>query len=184
MSTTFDAKFDGQVFRPTEPISLPPNTTFRITVEAIPTEPTPSEPVSFMRAARELSLEGPPAWLVDARRAILRVAELADGWDGDRSPVPQRSAVDSAVKVLGEFDTYAGLPTPHVGPIVGGGIGIEWRGGSRDLDIEFLPDGTIEYLKSERAGGALGLDDIQDGRIAPGNIKEVRELVRWLIQGC
>ena len=57
MSTTIEATFDGHVFRPTGPISLPPNTVVRLTVE-----PLSVEPVSFLRTARSLNLEGPPDW--------------------------------------------------------------------------------------------------------------------------
>ncbi len=57
MATTIEATFDGQVFRPTGPVFLPPNTTVRITVE-----PLPGKPASFLRTARSLNLEGPPDW--------------------------------------------------------------------------------------------------------------------------
>jgi hypothetical protein len=57
MATTIEATFDGRVFRPTEPVSLPPNTTVRLTVEPLPVRPT-----SFLRTARSLRLEGPPDW--------------------------------------------------------------------------------------------------------------------------
>jgi predicted DNA-binding antitoxin AbrB/MazE fold protein len=57
MATTIEATFDGKVFRPTEPVSLPPNTIVRITVE-----PLPDKPASFLRTARSLNLEGPPDW--------------------------------------------------------------------------------------------------------------------------
>jgi hypothetical protein len=57
MATTIEATFDGRVFRPTEPVSLPPNTTVRLTVE-----PLPEKPNSFLRTARSLRLEGPPDW--------------------------------------------------------------------------------------------------------------------------
>jgi hypothetical protein len=57
MSRTIEAEFDGQVFRPVEPISLPPNTTVRLTIE-----PIPEKPDSFLRTARSLNLEGPPDW--------------------------------------------------------------------------------------------------------------------------
>jgi hypothetical protein len=57
MATTIEATFDGKVFRPTGPIALPPNTTVRLTVE-----PLPDKPVSFLRTARMLNLEGPPDW--------------------------------------------------------------------------------------------------------------------------
>ena len=57
MDPTIEATFDGQVFRPSRPISLPPNTTVRLTVE-----PIPDSPRSFLETARSLNLEGPPDW--------------------------------------------------------------------------------------------------------------------------
>ena len=57
MATTIKATFDGEVFRPTAPISLPPNTPVRLTVETVS-----EEPASFLRTARSLNLEGPPDW--------------------------------------------------------------------------------------------------------------------------
>lgn len=57
MATTIEATFDGQVFRPVGAISLPPNTTVRLTVETLP-----DGPASFLRTARSLNLEGPPDW--------------------------------------------------------------------------------------------------------------------------
>ncbi len=60
MSTTIEATFDGHVFRPTGPVSLLPNTPVRLTVETVPAAPGP--PMSFLRTARALHLQGPPDW--------------------------------------------------------------------------------------------------------------------------
>ena len=57
MATTIEATFDGQVFRPSGPVSLPANTTVRLTVE-----PLPDKPASFLRTAQSLNLEGPADW--------------------------------------------------------------------------------------------------------------------------
>ena len=57
MTTTIEATFDGSVFRPTEPVSLAPNTPVRLTVE-----PLPAKPASFLDTARSLGLAGPPDW--------------------------------------------------------------------------------------------------------------------------
>ncbi len=57
MATTIEATFDGQVFRPSGPVSLPPNTVVRITIESVPDAPR-----SFLSTARSLELEGPPDW--------------------------------------------------------------------------------------------------------------------------
>jgi hypothetical protein len=68
MVKTFDATFDGIVFRPAELISLEPNTRVRITVEtATPsTEPT----ASFLDTACSLNLEGPADWSANLHRYL------------------------------------------------------------------------------------------------------------------
>jgi hypothetical protein len=60
MGQTIEAWFDGDVFRPEEPVTLTPNTRVRITLEAVGTEE--EQPISFLRVARDLKLDGPPDW--------------------------------------------------------------------------------------------------------------------------
>ena len=60
MSQTLDAIFDGNVFRPDQPIQLEPNTRVRITIE--PTATTEKNSQSFLRVARSLNIEGPRDW--------------------------------------------------------------------------------------------------------------------------
>jgi len=60
MSTTIEATFDGNVFRPTGPVPLSPNTPVRLTVETLPAKV--SSPTSFLQTARSLDLQGPPDW--------------------------------------------------------------------------------------------------------------------------
>lgn len=57
MSQTLEATFDGQVFRPVEPVELQPDTRVQlvVTVKAAPEE----KPKSFLRTARSLKLKGP-----------------------------------------------------------------------------------------------------------------------------
>ncbi len=60
MVKTIEALFDGNVFRPTEPIALAPNTRVRMTIESVP--PDEGETASFLRTARTLNLDGPTDW--------------------------------------------------------------------------------------------------------------------------
>jgi len=60
VSTTIDATFDGNVFRPAEPVSLAPNTPVRLTIQTLPVKS--DKGASFLRTARSLNLEGPPDW--------------------------------------------------------------------------------------------------------------------------
>jgi predicted DNA-binding antitoxin AbrB/MazE fold protein len=60
MSHTLRATFDGNVFRPDEPVELRPNTRVRLTVE--PAEARERQSGSFLQVARSLRLEGPSDW--------------------------------------------------------------------------------------------------------------------------
>jgi hypothetical protein len=59
MTRTIEAIFDGKTLRPDEPLELAPNTRVRLTIET--TSPSLA-PVSFLRTARGLGLDGPPDW--------------------------------------------------------------------------------------------------------------------------
>lgn len=61
MPTSLYATFDGEVLRPEEPLRLAPNTRVRLVLEGVEAE-APPQPVSFLRTARTLNLQGPPDW--------------------------------------------------------------------------------------------------------------------------
>ena len=60
MVTTTEAVFDGNVFRPDNPLELEPNTRVRLTIETV--QPDARQAKSFLRVARSLNLDGPPDW--------------------------------------------------------------------------------------------------------------------------
>lgn len=60
MSTTLYAMFDGEVFRPDQPLPIAPNTRVRLTIETEQVEKRP--PRSFLDVAEGLNLDGPPDW--------------------------------------------------------------------------------------------------------------------------
>ena len=82
MSRTFDAVFDGSVFRPDEPIELEPNTRVRITIEPTPT--SESEPQSFLQVSRSLNLEGPRDWSSRLDDYLYGGNETLDSWNQTR----------------------------------------------------------------------------------------------------
>lgn len=61
MTTVIDAMFDGNVFRPAQPVALEPNTAVRLTVESASPPPT-GKPYSFLETALSLKIEGPADW--------------------------------------------------------------------------------------------------------------------------
>lgn len=60
MTKTLEATYDGEVFRPDEPLELDANTRVKITIET--QENRPGNGMSFLDTARSLNLEGPPDW--------------------------------------------------------------------------------------------------------------------------
>jgi hypothetical protein len=59
MNKTIKAVFDGKNLLPEEPLELAPNTRVRLTIET----PSPVEaPMSFLKTARSLRLDGPADW--------------------------------------------------------------------------------------------------------------------------
>lgn len=60
--TKLFATYDGQVLRPEEPISLPPNTRVHLLLEPAPADSKPGDVHSFLSTAQSLDLEGPPDW--------------------------------------------------------------------------------------------------------------------------
>lgn len=60
MIKKIDAVFDGEVFRPDDPLELEPQTRVRITIETI--SPKTGAPKSFLDVTRSLNLDGPPDW--------------------------------------------------------------------------------------------------------------------------
>jgi predicted DNA-binding antitoxin AbrB/MazE fold protein len=60
MTTTIEAVFDGEVFRPDEPLRLEPNT--RVTLVVITRDDTSVPSESFLDTAMSIKLEGPADW--------------------------------------------------------------------------------------------------------------------------
>lgn len=57
---TIETFFDGEVFLPSKPIHLKPNTWVKLIFEAITLEE--EYPLSFLETALSLNLDGPPDW--------------------------------------------------------------------------------------------------------------------------
>ena len=60
MGKTIEALYDGSVLWPVEPLTLEPNTRVWIVIQIVPL--TTDTPLSFLRTARSLNLDGPSDW--------------------------------------------------------------------------------------------------------------------------
>lgn len=114
-------------------------------------------------------------WFVDALFELSRISKLPVNWDTFGSPPLTDGARAEAIRVL----TCLGrqhLPLPDVAAVSGGGVQFEWNIGPRALELEVLPDGSIEFLR------AYEDDRMSEGTILPGRLDKLREQVSWLTQ--
>ena len=79
-------------------------------------------------------------------RTIEELSRLPFNWDSYGSPPVQSAAVHGALQVLLAARANEQSPAPRVVPVSGGGLQLEWRIGGRELDVEILPDGSMETL--------------------------------------
>ena len=111
--------------------------------------------------------------LIDALRTISNLVRLDDNWDSYGSPRIQQAAVERVVQVLCAADGED-PPPPRIVPVSGGGLQIEWAAGVRELEIEMLPDGSIEFLKVEA-------NEMTEAPLPPEETYLiVPKLLRWL----
>ena len=113
-------------------------------------------------------------------RTLAKLAILPDNWDSQGSPPIQGDVIALAFMILAEIESYE-LPTAHIGPVPGGGLGIEWRYGQRDLNLEILPDCSLGFLKAENGSAGFDPNQMEDGVIPSDRLNQLRPLIRWLM---
>jgi hypothetical protein len=104
--------------------------------------------------------------------SVLRLKLLPESWDTYGSPRLQNAAQESATELIALL-SKSDPPLPNVSPVPGGGVQFEWEINRRALEIEVLPDGSIEFL-------AIA----EDGATAEGTLDQIYghapRLIRWL----
>lgn len=106
-------------------------------------------------------------------KRVREIAGLPTGWDGHGSPALREPAKGVAAGLVSGTDLES-LPTPHISPVPGGGLQFEWHVGPRELEIEVLPDGSIEYL------AVPGEEEMIEGVLDDTAVLDT--LFRWLMQ--
>ena len=122
---------------------------------------------------RVIRLSSPhdPASYPPDRPELQALVNLPWNWDGYGSPPVTEQALRTADVVLRASDHYP-IGVPDVAPVTGGGVFIEWEAGGRDLEIEILPGGRLQFVKIHEDGR------IEEGYEVPP--AELLSLLRWL----
>ena len=103
---------------------------------------------------------------------ILGFRDLPENWDsyGSRSIDDRAIACSLVLLIQAELEkTHA----PHVCPVPGGGVQLEWQSGQRALELEALPDGSAQFLRVDG-------ETMDEGPLDPSDPLRVRSLIRWL----
>jgi len=100
-------------------------------------------------------------WLEPSLHRIRELAAMPTNWDTYGSPSIQPEAVDAAIHLLQKVANLSPA-MPHIVPVSGGGLQLEWSIGRRELEIGVTPAGALDYLTDDddnMDGGALTLTD-------------------------
>lgn len=113
-------------------------------------------------------LRDPAFWLNDSIAEVNRLAGLETGWDGTDSVAPLPRVLELVRRVVSAAAQIPALPPPHIGPVPGGGVQLEWHLGSKDLELEILPDTGIVFVSSsdgEQDSGLLTFERVENARV-------------------
>ena len=109
-----------------------------------------------------------------ALETLSRLARLQPNWDSYGSRPLQERAIEAAFYLL-KLSAAAGLPSPHIGPVSGGGLQFDWSTQGKDLELEVLPDGGLAWLRMEGGG------TVTEGVLASSRDIGVQEQMRWFL---
>lgn len=118
--------------------------------------------------------------LFDIKRCREKVAELMllpDDWDSYGSRSIQQAAVNQTNKLLDVFSELE-MPQPFIVPVPGGGLQFEFQKDKRELEIEILPDGSLEYFLLTEG------EETEDGAVLSTPGIALHQLALWLRDGC
>jgi hypothetical protein len=114
-----------------------------------------------------------PSWIERAIPPLVRLCSLEPNWDSYGSPPPLLALVRRTLTLL-SYAEVDGLPDPEIVPASGGGVQLEWYLEDRELEIEFMRDGRVEYLATDNLADRYYEDEARC-------IDDLRLWLRWVI---
>lgn len=116
----------------------------------------------------------PPEWTWQCEpvKQLIECLSLKENWNSYGSRPLSEDSVFFAIDFLSAIP-HVNPPRPSVVPLPSGRVQLEWRKGERELDIEFWPDGSIEFLKEGPEG--------EEKKIPAFTTGHAQSLIAWLL---
>ena len=120
------------------------------------------------------------SWEIEPIQAALSLRSLPRGWDRAGSPPPAGATVERAIDVISSAAKlgFDDITAPHVFPVPGGGVQLEWLQGDRRLEVEVLPDGSTQFVIIKDG------DPLKEGEYPLWPPTEAKILFSWLASGA
>ena len=92
-------------------------------------------------------------WLPEVSSQLNKLLELPRNWDSYGADPIEAPIVESARGLLVTLAERFDLPRPFIAPTPNGGILLEWRTGSRELEVELVSRDAASYVFSDEHTG-------------------------------
>jgi len=113
-------------------------------------------------------------WQIETIRKLFQLLAMPYDWDSYGSPPVSDVAVKAVVRLILDID-FDYFVSPRIVPVSGGGVQLEWRFGSREIEIEIDDEGSAVYLKSQNG------KPIEEVQISLADVSLIRSLLMWLM---
>lgn len=107
---------------------------------------------------------------------LLTLLNLPENWDSYGSPPPSEAAIMMGVAIVGGLASVGldYLTAPLINAVSGGGVLLQWRSNSRELELEILSSGSVRYLKVESS------EPIDENTVNHPMFSQLQPLFAWL----
>ena len=104
--------------------------------------------------------EPEPSWFAPVLHGFANLVTLSDNWDGEGAKRIDSAAINRALAAIEQL-LPQDAPAPSVVPVPNSGLQIEWHRNGKDLEVEFNPNGNVEYyyydeVTQEESEGPVG----------------------------
>jgi hypothetical protein len=135
--------------------------------------------MSVMSTTTAVRLRDVAAGLVTLDARLDQLAALPENWDGHGAARVDPDVI-RAVREWGPgVPGWAFAPAPAVVPLSSGAVQLEWRSGTRLLELEFESPGRVHFLRWDPANG------VEDEDTFPvADRARAEALIAWAVAGA